>query len=214
MTELRPDDDLLVDIRKLPLITDMANLGARGVAETLAKMTGESAEMEVTRTSFAKVADLESSLGDGERVGVRVRLTEPPHGHLLLLFEEASARRLTDLMLSDVGGDVDAASGELARSAVKEIGSMMLSGFVDGWADVLGTGIDYSTPQLVYAPAGEVVERTAGLGDDDHALVIDSSIEVPGPSIEGEIYALPRLSEFVALINDIEVAEVGGAERP
>lgn len=202
MTDAR---ELLVDIRKLPLVTDMAKIGAQGVAQTLAKMTGEDAEMEVTRTSFARVGDVDSALGDDERVGIRVRLTEPPHGHLLLLFEERSARLLTDLMLSDMAADVDSASGELARSAVKEIGSMMLSGFVDGWADVFGTGIDYSTPQLVYAPVGEVVERTAGLSDEDHALVIDSRILVPGSAIQGEMYALPRLEEFVALINDIDL---------
>lgn len=214
MTSIRPGDDLLVDIRKLPLISDLATVGASGVAEMLTKLTGEEAEMEVTRTTFAKVPDLETSLGDEKRLGIRVRLTEPPHGHLLLLFEEESARRLTDLVLSDVGDDVDAATGELARSAVKEVGSMMVAGFVGGWADVLGTGIDYSTPQLVYAPAGEVVARTAALRDDDHALVVDSGIHVPGPGIDGEIYALPRLSEFVALINDIEVTQAGNTGQP
>ncbi|MFC6955067.1 MULTISPECIES: chemotaxis protein CheC [Halorubellus] len=195
---------LMVDIRKLSFINEMAKVGTNGVAENMSKLTGENAQMEVTKTNFIDVKDIKSQLDDGKRVGVRVRLMEPPHGHVLILFPESSAKKVTALMLSDMVDDMGDVSGEMARSAVEELGNMMASGFIDGWADVLGRTIDIATPQLVYAPAGDIVERTAGLGGEDLALFFDSNLTVPSYDIAAEIYAFPDLEEFVEMVNAIE----------
>jgi chemotaxis protein CheC len=195
---------LKVDIRKLSFINEMAKVGTNGVADNMSKLTGEDAQMEVTKTNFIDIEDIKAQLDEGKRVGVRVRLMEPPHGHILILFPEASAKKITALMLSDMVDDLSSVSGEMARSAVEELGNMMASGFIDGWADVLGRTIDIATPQLVYAPAGEVVERTAGLGGEDLALFFDSQMNVPSYEIEAEIYAFPDLEEFVEMVNALE----------
>lgn len=196
---------MMVDIRKLSFINEMAKVGTNGVAENMSKLTGEDAQMEVTKTNFIDVDDIEAQLDGGKRVGVRVRLLDEPHGHILILFPETSAKKITAIMLSDVVDDMNDVSGKMARSAVEEMGNMMASGFIDGWADVLGRAIDIAAPQLVYAPAGEVVTRTAGLGGDDLALFFDSDLSVPSYQIEAEIYAFPDLEEFVEMVNSIEV---------
>ncbi len=196
---------MMVDIRKLSFINEMAKVGTNGVADNMSKLTGEDARMEVTKTNFIDVEDIKSQLDAGKRVGVRVRLLDPPHGHILVLFPEESAKKITAIMLRDVVDDMSSVSGKMARSAVEEMGNMMASGFIDGWADVLGRGIDIAAPQLVYAPAGEVVVRTAGLGGDDLALFFDSNLSVPSYQLEAEIYALPDLEEFVEMVNGIEV---------
>ncbi|WP_368408714.1 MULTISPECIES: chemotaxis protein CheC [Haloarchaeobius] len=195
---------LMVDIRKLSFINEMAKVGTNGVADNMSKLTGEDARMEVTKTNFIDIQDIKKQLDAGKRVGVRVRLMEPPHGHILILFPESSAKKITALMLSDMVDDMSQVSGEMARSAVEELGNMMASGFIDGWADVLGRTIDIATPQLVYAPAGEIVERTAGLGGEDLALFFDSNLTVPSYDINAEIYAFPNLEEFVEMVNNIE----------
>ncbi len=196
---------LMVDIRKLSFINEMAKVGTNGVADNMTKLTGEDARMEVTKTNFIDVDDLDSQLEPGKRVGVRVRLLDQPHGHILVLFPEASAKKITAIMLNDVVDDMSNVSGKMARSAVEEMGNMMASGFIDGWADVLGRVIDVAAPQLVYAPAGDIVTRTAGLGDDDLALFFDSDLTVPSYQIEAEIYAFPDLEEFVEMINELDV---------
>ncbi len=196
----------MVDIRKLSFINEMAKVGTNGVADNMGKLTGEDAKMEVTKTNFIDVDDLTSQLDEDKRVGVRVRLMEPPHGHILILFPEQSAKKITALMLNDMVDDMSSVSGEMARSAVEELGNMMASGFIDGWADVLGTTIDIATPQLVYAPAAEIVGRTASLGEEDLALFFDSSLNVPSYEIEAEIYAFPDLQEFVEMVNSIETS--------
>ncbi|GAB3668788.1 chemotaxis protein CheC [Halopiger thermotolerans] len=196
---------LKVDIRKLSFINEMAKVGTNGVADNMSKLTGQDAQMEVTKTNFVDVDDIQSQLDDGKRVGVRVRLLNPPHGHILILFPEASAKKITAIMLDDVVDDMSDVSGKMARSAVEEMGNMMASGFIDGWADVLGRVIDIAAPQLVYAPTEDIVTRTAGLGDDDLALFFDSDLSVPSYQIEAEIYAFPDLEEFVEMVNGMDV---------
>ena len=196
---------LKVDIRKLSFINEMAKVGTNGVADNMTKLLDEDAQMEVTKTNFIDVGDIQSQLDPGNRVGVRVRLLDSPHGHILILFPEESAKKITAIMLRDVVDDMSNVSGKMARSAVEEMGNMMASGFIDGWADVLGRAIDIAAPQLVYAPAGEVVGRTAGLGGDDLALFFDSNLSVPSYEIEAEIYAFPDLEEFVEMVNGVEV---------
>ena len=196
---------MMVDIRKLSFINEMAKVGTNGVADNMSKLTGEDAQMEVTKTNFIDVDDIESQLDGGKRVGVRVRLLDEPHGHILILFPEASAKKITAIMLRDVVDDMGDVSGKMARSAVEEMGNMMASGFIDGWADVLGRAIDIAAPQLVYAPAGDIVTRTASLGGDDLALFFDSDLAVPSYQIEAEIYAFPDLAEFVEMVNNIDV---------
>jgi chemotaxis protein CheC len=197
-------EELKVDIRKLSFINEMAKVGTNGVAENMSKLTGEDARMEVTKTNFVDVDDIPNHLEKGKRVGVRLRLLEAPHGHILILFPENSAKKITALMLSDMVDDISKVSGEMARSAVEELGMMMGNGFITGWADVLGKTIDTATPQLVYAPLADVVERTAEFGGQDLALFFDSSLNVPRYQIEAEIYAFPDLEEFVTMVNNIE----------
>ncbi len=199
---------LKVDIRKLSFINEMAKVGTNGVADNMSKLLGEDAQMEVTKTNFVDVEDIQAQLGPEKRVGVRVRLLDSPHGHILILFPEESAKKITAIMLRDVVDDMSNVSGKMARSAVEEMGNMMASGFIDGWADVLGRAIDIAAPQLVYAPAEDVVGRTAGLGGDDLALFFDSNLSVPSYEIEAEIYAFPDLEQFVKMINGIEVRTV------
>jgi chemotaxis protein CheC len=198
------DTATMIDIRKLTLVNELARLGTNGVADNLGMLAGSEAEMEVTKTNFIDVRDIKKQADDGDRVGVRVRLQDEPHGHILVLFPEDSAKKITGLMLADMVEDMDGVSSEMARSAITELGNMMVSGFIDGWADVLGRTIDHATPQLVYAPAGEIVERTAGLGDHSLALMFDSNISVPSSDIDADIYALPDIEEFVKMINSLD----------
>ncbi len=196
---------LMVDIRKLSFINEMAKVGTNGVADNMGKLTGEDARMEVTKTNFIDIDDIDSQLDTDKRVGVRVRLLDPPHGHILILFPEDSAKKITAIMLNDVVEDMSSVSGKMARSAVEEMGNMMASGFIDGWADVLGRMIDVAAPQLVYASSEDIVTRTANLGDGDLALFFDSELSVPSYQIEAEIYAFPDLEEFVEMVNGIDV---------
>ncbi|MDR5656855.1 chemotaxis protein CheC [Halodesulfurarchaeum sp. HSR-GB] len=191
-----------IDIRRLRDVNRLAKAGAETVAEHLTQLTGVETEMQITKINVLDIEDLGAHLGRERVVGVNVPLLEHPHGSVLILFEDESAKKLAHSMLGSEpsGGPT---YSEMERSAIKEVGNIMTSGFIDGWANVLGRTIDISTPQLLRAEGDTIVEHSVEAGKHEIALVFDSTLEAPDVDVEATIYTFPNIEEFVELINSI-----------
>lgn len=199
------DNSLMVDIRKLRVFNQMAKAGANTVADHMSQLTGMNTEMEITKINFMDIPDIETHLGPKKQVGVYIELVEPPHGYVLILFGERSAKQLASVMLGGVGDTSGTDFSDMEKSAVQEIGNIMTSGFIDGWANVLNTTIDISTPTFVYRPGSGIVNEITGSDNGEMALVFDSRIHAPESDIEAKVYTFPELEELVALMNRIKL---------
>ncbi|MGM0398672.1 MAG: chemotaxis protein CheC [Halobacteriota archaeon] len=191
-----------IDIRQLRDVNELAKAGAETVAQHLNQLTGVETEMQITKINVIDVTDLGRHLGRDKMVGVNVPLLEPPHGSVLILFDDESAKTLAHTM---VGGESDGGPGysEMERSAIREVGNIMTSGFIDGWADVVGRTIDISTPQLLRAGGEDIVDHCVDPGEHEIAMVFDSTLEAPDVDVEATIYSFPDIEEFVALIDSM-----------
>ncbi len=155
---------LMIDVRKLGLFNRMAKEGGNTVADHLSQMTGMETEMEITKINFIDVPDIKTHVGHEEQIGISIRMEEPPHGHILFLLEAESAKDLAGGMIGDMGETDPATSGftDMERSAIREIGNIMTSGFIDGWANVLDTTIDIGTPSFIFGPGSGMVDELVG----------------------------------------------------
>ena len=195
----------MIDIRRLRDVNRLAKAGAETVAEHLTQLTGVETEMQITKINVLDIEDLGAHLGEERVVGVNVPLLEHPHGSVLILFDDDSAKTLAHTMVGGTDRDTPGYS-EMERSAIKEVGNIMTSGFIDGWANVLGRTIDISTPQLLRAEGDMIVEHSVESGAHEIALLFDSTLEAPDVNVEATIYTFPNIEEFVDLINSIEHA--------
>lgn len=195
----------MIDIRRLRDVNRLAKAGAETVAEHLTQLTGVETEMRITKINVLDLEDLGAHLGEERVVGVNVPLLEHPHGSVLILFDDDSAKTLAHTMVGGEGNE-DPGYSEMERSAIKEVGNIMTSGFIDGWANVLGRTIDISTPQLLRAEGDTIVEHSVESGGHEIALLFDSTLEAPDVNVEATIYTFPNIEEFVELINSIEHA--------
>ncbi|WP_436909365.1 chemotaxis protein CheC [Halosimplex marinum] len=206
--------DYEVDVRKLELFNEMAREGATTVSAHLNQLSGLDTEIEVSKINFLDMADVRTHLGEHEQVGIYVELTEPPYGYVLFVLEPAGSKRLARGMVGDMGSG-EAADGfftDMERSAMQEIGNIMTSGFIDGWANVLDTTIDMSTPSFVFGPASDIVDEMGGWPDEEIAFVIDSHIVASDADVEVTVYTFPQLADLVELIQNIDVATDVGAD--
>src|SRR6056297_502235 len=197
--------NLKVDIRKLNLFNQMAKEGANTVANHLNQMTGMETKMEITKTNFLHIDDIKTHVGHDKQVGTHIELTEPPHGYILFLFSAGSAKKLASGMLGDQGDPASKGFTDMERSAVQEIGNIMTSGFIDGWANVLNTTIDISTPQFTYGTGSKMVDELVGSRRDEMALVFDSRVHAREANVEVKVYTFPELEELVSLMQQIEI---------
>ncbi|MFC4360165.1 chemotaxis protein CheC [Halobium salinum] len=200
LTELmaahRRDDDA-IPVDKLSVFNEMMKRGAEGAATHVTSMTGIETTVDVSRLSFVPIADAPDYLDDGSHAGVVFGIEGLPSGYLLILFDEPSAVNVAEALLPME--TEESGLGELERSAIKELGNIMTSGFIDGWANVLGTSIDHTPPQFVHDMGSAIMSPViARLGQrQNYAFMIDSTIETAENRFSCDIYALPDERELV-----------------
>ncbi|MFC7079990.1 chemotaxis protein CheC [Halorussus caseinilyticus] len=122
----------------------------------------------------------------------------------MILFDEASAREVVAALVPGTD-EVETFDGK-EQSAMKEIGNVMTSSFIDGWANVLDTTIDISPPQFVHDMGRAVAESVvARLGQRQaFAFLFDATLRADDREFDCEIYAIPDESELRAALEDLD----------
>lgn len=192
-----------IDIRKINTFNSMAKEGGKTVAENLETMLGKEVNMKITETNFIQSEDIGNMLSTN--LGVEVDLTDPPYGHLLLSFSNEDAKNIAQLMLkmqgqeNTVGNDTKEIT-DIEKSAIKEAGNIVTSGFIDGWANYIDTTINITTPNYIQNPGKKVLEKIEG----DLAIIFGSHLSTTNEDIEIKIHIFPKLESLVELIDKIE----------
>ncbi|MFB6222677.1 MAG: chemotaxis protein CheC [Haloarcula sp.] len=197
---------LKVDVRKLDLFNQMAKEGSGTVAENLGQLTGLDASVRTSQINFLDIKDVKTHIGSDKGVGIYVELSEPPYGYVLFLLDPDDSKRMASAMMGGMGEPSEGSGfSDMERSAMQEIGNIMTSAFIDGWANVLETTIDMGTPNFVFGPANGIVDEMGGWPDSDLVFVVDSHITVDDGELGMTVYTFPELDDLVALIQNIEL---------
>ncbi|MHB9288487.1 chemotaxis protein CheC [Halobacteriales archaeon Cl-PHB] len=196
--------DLRIDVRKLDLFNKISKEGSKKVADSLSQMTGMDARIEISKINFLDLEDVKTHLGDQQEVGIHVELTEPPYGYVLFLMGPQDSKQLAANM---VPGDRVEAGGfsDMERSAIQEIGNIMTSGYIDGWANVLDTTIDMSTPTFTYGPAHQIIKKMGGWPEEEVVFVLDSTIVADDTDVDLTVYTFPQLRDLVGLVQAMDL---------
>ena len=190
-----------IPVNRLSAFEKLATEGAGNAADQIGMMTGLDTDVEVSRLRFVPLKGVPRQVGDDRFVGVVFELTGLPSGYLVVLFDEASAKTVAGSMMPG-GGDEDGI-GTMTEGAIKELGNIMTSGFIDGWANVLGTSIEHTPPSFVHDMGSSIMSPVVGkLGkQQEYAFVIDSTIEIDGHRGRCDIYALPNERELARALS-------------
>lgn len=203
LNDVLSGDGETVSVEKLARFDEMTRDGAATVAENLTAMTGIETTVDIAHVNFVPVEAVPEELSDSTYVGVVVELHEPPGGFVLILFDESSARGVARSLVPDEGGD---ALDETERNAIRELGNVMASSFVDGWANALETTIDVSPPQFVHDMGGAIADPlVAHLGRTQaFAFVSDATIRADDRTFGCKLYALPDESKLREVLDALD----------
>jgi len=194
-----------IPIEKLETFNRMTRSGTQKAADNLGMMAGLDVSAEVTQISFAPIEDVPKQIGNETYVGTVVEFTGLPSGYLLVLFDEQSAINVAEALMP-----VDPQEEGLTEqheAAIEELGNIMTSGFVDGWANVLQQSVDHTPPKLVHDMGQAIIDPLAAqLGQHQrHAFIIDSKMQTDGLAFESEIHALPNEAELREALQELQV---------
>ncbi|SIR73749.1 chemotaxis protein CheC [Natronorubrum thiooxidans] len=197
-----------IEYDKLDGFDRMAERGAEEIAETATTLTGIDTSVEIRRLNFVSLEAIPQQLPDETLVGVAFEFDGMPSGYLIFLFDEESAHEIVDAMIPmDVDED---GFGEMGTSAIKELGNIMASGFLDGWANVLDTTIDHSPPEFIHDMGAAAVDPVIiQLGENqEFTFVFDTVVMADGREFDCEVYAIPDESDLERALNDLEVDRI------
>jgi chemotaxis protein CheC len=208
-----------LDVDALSTFYEMARGGADLAATRLAAMTGIRTRVRVTRLNFTTPETIYSELDDGVRkAGITVTLDGGLAGTSLLVFEEESAESVASALAEELRSDLQA---DVFESAITEVSQIMNNGFVDGWANVLGTEIDVSAPTYVEGPAPDDLLSMADLpgAEDELAVAFRSKLDAVEADLRFQHYLLPdresvtRLFQQHAGDRSIDYQKLAGFDR-
>jgi chemotaxis protein CheC len=163
----------------------------------LSSLLGCPIELSVPSASAMELADAVEAAGAPEDVvwGVVVPVTGQVDATALLMIQDADAATICTML----GVEADTETG---RSALGEIGNIMVSSYVGALATMTGFELDLRPPQSTRDMLGAVVSSVLAAHSDAHelALVLDSELEVAGEACTLSFMLLPSPAGVAELL--------------
>jgi chemotaxis protein CheC len=162
-----------------PRLQELVDAGMQRAAVGLAQMTEQ--EITLHRTSIHRVPlhEMVNTAGDpeSEMVGVYLQTEGDLCGQSLLVLSQSSARSLAGALMGLPVGAVTEL-GEMERSALAEVGNVMLSSFLNTLADLTDRSVRPTPPVVVVDMLGAIMNLVAALGafSQDELLVFDAHL--------------------------------------
>lgn len=169
-----------------------------GAANALSGLLGKSVSLSPAGVSATSAADLADKFFGGV-AQVPVTVSGQASGKALIVFNEASAALMADLLIGGDGSSPPETLNDLHLSAVGEVGSQLASALLEGLGNGLGKNVSGAAGDLVPAQAGDLPGLAAGLGAS--LVACEFSLDVEG--------ALP--SPFLLVLGESVAAALAGA---
>jgi chemotaxis protein CheC len=180
-----------IPVERLARFSGLVEEGAGRASADMSAMTGVETTVDVSALSFVPIESVPAHLDETVRVGTVLEFMGPPDGYIAILFDEPSAMGVAGALMP--GMEPEPGFEGMTQSAIQEIGNVLTSGFVDGWANALGTTIDITPPQFVHDIGPAILDPLAAslAATQEHAFLLESEIETEDGAFTCAIYALP-----------------------
>lgn len=193
---------------QLDVLKEIGNIGSGNATTALSAMIGKMVDIEVPRVQFLSFQDAIDAAGGAEKniAGVLVRINGDIDGMILFLFEFA----LIDYILGNLFGkkieNIDQLD-DIDRSALKEIGNIMASSYVNAIAQLAGMNIFVDIPELAVDMLGAIVSVPAvEVGEiSDKLLFIDNNMIIDKVNVTSKILLVPSVSSLDHIMTNLGV---------
>jgi chemotaxis protein CheC len=173
---------------QLDALRELANIGSGTAGTALSSLLGRPVDISVPKAAALELADAVDAAGDPEDIVWAVAV--PVDGDLdataLLLVGEDNASSICGLL----GVDADSEDG---RSALQEIGNILVASYIGALATMAGFELDLRPPASARDMLAAVVATVLTGSSDGHdlAIMLDSELVVEGEACGLSFMLLP-----------------------
>ena len=205
-----PDDIRSLTSAQLDALREVANIGAGHAATALSQMTQRTIMISVPEVNIVPLEEVPDLLGRPDDViaGVLMHVMGDLTGRTLLIFPEASAQAVCDILLRRPPGTTTT-FGDMEQSGLKEIGNILTSAYLNALSDFMGMMLVPSVPALVIDLAAAVLTTTyLNFGTErDFVFCVETSFrfEDKSETLRGHFLLLPDLASLRAIFDAIRL---------
>jgi chemotaxis protein CheC len=149
--------DELNDVQ-IDVLREIGNIGAGNAATALSTILDERVEISLPRVRITDFDTAVNALGGAETmtVGVLVNFSGEANGMIMFLLNMEDAKAIMSILIRDEGDDNGQLS-ELKLSAIKEIGNILGSSYINSISTLTGLTITISIPYIAIDMAGALM---------------------------------------------------------
>jgi chemotaxis protein CheC len=189
---------------QLDALRELANIASGTAATALSQMLAREVEINVPRALALPPADAVDECGDPEQhvAGVVVPIQGDIDGIVLLLIPYEQAEILCSLLGVE-------AHTEVGDSALREIGNILATSYLNGLGAMTGMELEPSPPLLHTDMLAAIVSSllVGAAGTHDLALVLDSELDVSGDQCSISFLLLPTSGQISDLLAPLGLAD-------
>lgn len=150
--------DELNDIQ-LDVLREIGNIGAGNAATALATILDEKVEISLPKVRITDFNTAVNALGGAETmtVGVLVNFDGEASGMIMFLLNMEDAKAIMSILVQEDEDGGDGLLSELKLSAIKEIGNILGSSYINSISTLTGLKIHVSIPYIAIDMAGALM---------------------------------------------------------
>jgi len=187
-------------------IQELGNIGAAHAATALSQMLGSTIEMSVPAINVVDLSQLGQYMGEESAAMVAFELQgDIPHGgYILFYITRESAGRMTNTMSGQT--EINRPLSEMDKSALLEIGTIMVSAFLDATAELLGFVMLPSPPSLTIDMAHAAMQSLIAQMQEetDEVLLFSTELVCKEYKVDSDIIIMPERSTLIRMVELLE----------
>jgi chemotaxis protein CheC len=176
-----------IDIAKLGEFNRLTRDGTASAADNLSQLTDVESEVGVSRVNLLSIEDVIGRIDAEGSVAVKIDLEEYVEGTVVSVFDHESAMALTEAFMPTLEQITDGEYGDKHESALAEVCNIIISAYVDSWADVYGETVEIQPPDVVNTD--EFVTTIPGtIAEQEYVLHQNSEVSAVEEAASFDLY--------------------------
>lgn len=179
--------------QQIDMLAEISNIGAGHAATALSQLLNKKILLQVPSVKVIPIAEVPEVVGGPERlvVGLFFRIFGNAKGNILILFPKESALSLIAELLSREPSGSNILQ-EMESSALKEVGNILASAYLNALSQMLKMVLIPSVPGLAYDMAGAVLDYILiELSQEGETALLIETEFISESRIKGHFFLLP-----------------------
>ena len=154
------DNNVKIDLENLSKIEEVGKFASEKAMKFISDMTGYKASLKVFNIRLITPQEIMEEYGDEKRIFTKIDFNGEIKGSGILIFSEDNAVKLAKAMLLGMGMESDTDDmDEMKISAINEICNILISAYVDSFANFMDTSLTMTPPEFISGSGKEILKN-------------------------------------------------------